>query len=135
MRIISNVGFPCLRKKYCLPDKFEIVLSQWDADQEEVIASTTTMQVDGVPGPLFVVATYKNYEVETQPSAGRILVFAYENSQLNLLATIAIDGCPIAVTTINGLLAAAVNASVRKYHFTCGLSSQIILGATLPFEC
>ena len=56
-------GFPVFEEKYCSPDKFEIVLSQWDADQEEVIASTTTMQVDGIPGPLFVVATYKNYEV------------------------------------------------------------------------
>lgn len=114
----------------------DTVLTQWNANPDEVIQSIATVKLPETDVTVFVVATYTPDPEEVEVHEGRILLFSAERSsvakmssekyQLTMLTSTAIDGCPASLTvTTDGMLVAAVNASVRDcrvsyfYVLTC----------------
>jgi DNA damage-binding protein 1 len=80
---------------------------------------TLSLNVDGVSVSYFCVGTVRNQPNETEPSEGRLLIFSGEsqvsespNLRLILIASETVQGCVYSLTSVGGMLAAAINASV-----------------------
>ncbi|KAF9053599.1 hypothetical protein BDZ89DRAFT_1056185 [Hymenopellis radicata] len=103
------------------------LLSQWNANADELIASIATVTLKETNTTVFAVALYTVSNDDVEVHEGRILLFSTEISsvaklasqsyQLSQVASVAINGCPFALSvTDNGMLVAAVNASVQLYR-------------------
>lgn len=71
----------------------------------------------------FCVGTFFYQADEREPIAGRLLVFCTHEAsphplgrRLALIASAQTQGCIYALANANGMVAAAINASVRVFH-------------------
>ncbi len=125
-RIIDDTKFKCsfpFRISFRLIDQCYLVLSQWNANADELIASIATVTLQESNSTLFAVALYTLNDTDVEVHEGRILLFstevssvaklAFQSRQLSQVASVALNGCPFALSvTDDGMLVAAVNASV-----------------------
>jgi DNA damage-binding protein 1 len=96
-------------------------MSQFNCEPDEETTAVENLSMDASP-PLFCVGTFYYHVSEHEPTDGRLLIFSLKgqpsgrSSQLSLIASAHVQGCIYALAIINGLIAVAVNASVRGYH-------------------
>jgi CPSF A subunit region. len=100
-------------------------LSQFNCELDEEITAVTTMNplIESKTMPLFCLGTLWYKPDEKEPTDGRLLIFtAYDNDsqsrmttlQLSLVASMHVKGCVYSLAVVNGMIAAAVNASVSS---------------------
>jgi DNA damage-binding protein 1 len=99
-------------------------LSQFNCEPDEEITALETLSLtsDGHAHGLsyICVGTFFYQADETEPTEGRVLVFrTYEvppssSQQLSLVTSVQVEGCVYAMANANGMLAVAINASVRE---------------------
>ncbi|KAJ7202805.1 mono-functional DNA-alkylating methyl methanesulfonate N-term-domain-containing protein [Mycena pura] len=103
------------------------LLSQFncDADEELTCVTACTLEQDGDSTAFFCLGSYMFSAEESEPKIGRILVFsAYppgaesrsSSIELSLTASVDVEGCVYAITTVKGLLAAGVNSAVMLFR-------------------
>lgn len=95
-------------------------LGQYNCGQEEEITAIHTLSVPhrNCSLPCFVVGSCRYESGETEPKYGQLMVFrihheGFSPPKLILAASAQVDGCIFALTNIDGMIAAAVNGSVR----------------------
>ncbi|KAF7790799.1 hypothetical protein EIP86_001756 [Pleurotus ostreatoroseus] len=99
-------------------------LSEFICDADEEVSATLALK----GGSQFLVGTVRHQVGETEPSAGRLLLFAMEPGEgtargerrraldLKLLASCDAEGCVYALVEVSGAIATAVNTSVDLYR-------------------
>lgn len=99
---------------------FCVELGQYDCGQEEEITAIHTLSVphQKCSLPCFAVGSCKYESGETEPKRGQLMVFrvhheSFSPPKLILAASTQVYGCIFALTTVDGMIAAAVNSSVR----------------------
>lgn len=108
------------------------VLAQAELQQDEQIMSLTVLQVkdnNNTSQQLFCVGTFSLRLDETEPTSGKILLFAVQQAsstliQLKRVASEDVSGCVYSLVVIDGLLAAAINSSVCPTISLC-IDNQI----------
>ncbi|KAI0337556.1 hypothetical protein BDW22DRAFT_1363933 [Trametopsis cervina] len=94
-------------------------LRQFECETDEQIVSVLSLSGAGISAQgAFCVGTVRMQLGEFEPSLGRLMLFDVDGPErdLKLIATEQTDGCVYAITTVNGLIATAVNTSVDLYH-------------------
>lgn len=119
---LSTVGY--VHNLWLLATNFQIPLdlTQFNCDSdEEITALTIIPQINDTSVPLFCLGTMVYQADEREPAEGRLLILDARsvngqsrstNLQLSLVTSLNLKGCVYSLTIINGLIAAAVNASV-----------------------
>jgi DNA damage-binding protein 1 len=102
---------------------FNLELAQFDFDTDERVTALESLTLTHKDTSLasFCVGTYKHKHGEQEPSEGKLRVFDACNAevsgstrlQLTPKVSVNVRGCVYALASINGMIAAAVNASVR----------------------
>jgi len=98
-------------------------LGQYDCGQEEEITAIHTLSVphQKCSLPCFAVGSCKYESGETEPKRGQLMVFrvhheSFSPPKLILAASTQVYGCIFALTTVDGMIAAAVNSSVVVFR-------------------
>jgi len=98
-------------------------LGSFVCEADEEIVATLTLPNADTGRPCFCVGTVQIHPEEREPSSGRILLFSFGPTEgsassstpsLKLVTATPVSGCVYQLAFINGLIAAAVNSSVRR---------------------
>src|ERR1700722_4512438 len=108
----------------CITEPRSAVLGQFQCESEEEITAAEILPVtiDNAPMSFFCLGAFTYKADEIEPTDGRLLVFnTMEKSvlrssdlHLSLVTWAHVPGCVYALVSTNGLLIAAVNASVSE---------------------
>ena len=101
-----------------------IALASFTCEPGEEITSTLALSgADEHPSPCSICIGTVEFQVdEREPSAGRIILFSLDSSAgsaytLRMLASHDVSGCVYQLVNIKGMIAAAVNTSVRDSQY------------------
>lgn len=92
-------------------------LAKFTCEVDEEISTIKSLSNSGIPtSAAFCAGTLRTQLGEGEPSLGRLLLFGIDGSgdSVQLTAAEETDGCVFAIATMNGMIIAAVNASVRS---------------------
>jgi hypothetical protein len=98
-------------------------LSQFNCSPNEEITALQSMSLSSANGrsqPYLCVGTFTYHADEKEPAEGRLLLFdiheipSSSGQQLALVTSLDVHGCVYALTNLDQMIAAAINASVPK---------------------
>ena len=128
LRLLDACSFTCRFTTWNLVlsilNNTSLGLTQFDCEPDEEITALETMllNVDGHFMSCICVGTFSYQADEREPTEGRLLVFFAAHAvppssqQLSLLTSTQAQGCVYAIANAQGMIAAAVNASVCDFQ-------------------
>ena len=93
------------------------LLSQHELPQYECVSSVLSTKLGADERDYFVVGTAKCNSEDTEPAEGRLLVFAVEKSQLELVSEHKTNGAVYSLVPFKGKLAAGVNNLISIFQW------------------
>ncbi|CCM01903.1 uncharacterized protein FIBRA_03974 [Fibroporia radiculosa] len=112
-------------------------IASFACESDEEVTSVLTLSSSDVSSARFCVGTVQFKPGETEPSSGRILLFSLNTgpeSSFQLVSSTPVSGCVYQLVSIQGMIAAAVNTSVRTAYVFIAFDPNMTIHKVILFK-